>query len=283
MSNEAFQYDRTIRELIQSIPLRFTEILTGMKVTEILDTTFPKVDERVADFIGRLEDGTIIHIELQVQNDPNLPERMINYFLRIRTRYGQNPWQMILWLADGKCPYEEHIQIGPLSFSYTVKDIKEIDCRVLLESEDPNDNILAVLCRRGEGFWERLIEKLRELPEGKRRSYIQKLLYLIKLRKDILQEYATLLKEVNKMPLPIVIPKEQDPFYIEGIERGIQKGLILDAQELVIEALEERFGFVGGTLKEKIKSIQERDVLKRLHRLAIRASSIEEFEEKMDF
>ncbi len=91
-----------------------------------------------------------------------------------------------------------------------------------------------------------------------------------------------MLKEVNKMPLPIVIPKEQDPFYLEGIEKGIEKGLILDAQELVIEALEERFGFVSEALKEKIKSMQSRDVLKRLHRLAIRVDSIEEFQEKMD-
>ncbi len=65
-------------------------------------------------------------------------------------------------------------------------------------------------------------------------------------------------------------------------EKGIEKGLILDAQELVIEALEERFGFVSEALKEKIKSMQSRDVLKRLHRLAIRVDSIEEFQEKMD-
>ncbi len=94
MSNDSFKYDRTIRELMQAIPVKFTEILTGMRITEILDTTFPKVDERVADFIGRLEDGTILHIELQSQHDHSLPERMIDYFLRIKAKYGQIPLQM---------------------------------------------------------------------------------------------------------------------------------------------------------------------------------------------
>lgn len=279
MPYESFPFDRTLRELLQNIPKRFTELLTGKRITEVLDPTFPSVSERVADFIGRLEGGRLIHVELQLQHDPTLPQRMIEYLLRIKERYREIPLQLILWLGEGLPPYKERITIGPLTYSCKVKDIKDISCDSLLKSNDPNDNLLAVLCKRKEGFWERLSERLVRLPQTKRKAYIQKLAYLVKLRKDITLEYEALRKELS--PMPIVIDLEKDPAYKKGIkkgiEKGIEKGLILDAQELVIEALEERFGFVLERIKDRIKAIEDRAILKGLHRLAIRVKDLDEF------
>jgi hypothetical protein len=45
----------------------------------------------------------------------------------------------------------------------------------------------------------------------------------------------------------------------------------------VLEALEERFGYVDESLKDDIRAIQSRETLKRLHRLAVRAPSLEAF------
>jgi hypothetical protein len=271
MPEENFPFDRTIRELLQSIPRRFTELLTGKRIIEVLDPTFPSVSERIADFIARLEDGRIVHVELQLQHDPSLQERMIEYFLRIKQRHNEIPLQLILWLGEGKPPYREKVEIGPLTYKCTIKDIKEINCKSLLESDDPNDNLLAVLCKRKKGFWETLTERLMRLPEDRRKAYIQKLAYLVKLRRDITLEYETLRKEVTRMP--IVIDLEKDPSYIKGME----KGLIIEAQELVIEALEERFGSVSEEVKNRIKTIQDRAFLKTLHRFAINVKSLEEF------
>lgn len=53
-------------------------------------------------------------------------------------------------------------------------DIKEINGETLLEINDPNDYVLAVLCKREEGFWKKLLEKLKELSPRKRESYIKK-------------------------------------------------------------------------------------------------------------
>ncbi len=52
---------------------------------------------------------------------------------------------------------------------------------------------------------------------------IRELIETIFLRFTELLEYSRLIKEVKNMPL--VIDKTKDPFYIEGIE----KGLILEA------------------------------------------------------
>jgi hypothetical protein len=78
--------------------------------------------------------------------------------------------------------------------------------------------------------------------------------------------------------MPIVIELENDPAYKKGVDRG----LIQDAQELVVEALEERFGSVPVIVKKKVFAIEDREVLKVLHREAIRARSLRAFQKKLE-
>jgi len=69
----------------------------------------------------------------------------------------------------------------------------------------------------------------------------------------------------------------------EGMERGIgigvESGKLEDAKEMVLEALEERFGIVPLRIAETIRKINERAVLRGILRRAIRCSSLQEFEE----
>ncbi len=69
--------------------------------------------------------------------------------------------------------------------------------------------------------------------------------------------------------MPIVIDLEKDPAYTQG--------LIVEARELVLEALEERFGVVPEDIRQRVNAIEDRAVLKGLLRLAIRAGSLDEF------
>jgi len=68
----------------------------------------------------------------------------------------------------------------------------------------------------------------------------------------------------------------------QGMQQGIQEGFILDAREMVMEALQERFGVVDVSLLEKIESINNRQVLKGLLKMAIRARDLAEFAEKLN-
>ena len=66
--------------------------------------------------------------------------------------------------------------------------------------------------------------------------------------------------------------------YITTAERiGMRKGMLEDAREMVLEALEERFGVVPEDVKEVVRSQNDRDELRRWLRLAIRAGSLDEF------
>ncbi|MFQ6042957.1 MAG: hypothetical protein ACE5PV_19060 [Candidatus Poribacteria bacterium] len=70
--------------------------------------------------------------------------------------------------------------------------------------------------------------------------------------------------------------------YITNFERlAMEKGMIQDARELVIDALEEKFGEVPEGVSGRLQEIQSREILRQLHRQAIRAFSLEEFKKSL--
>ncbi|MDW8093809.1 MAG: hypothetical protein RMI63_02150 [Caldimicrobium sp.] len=262
MSQPSFPFDRTLREVLQRLPLKIIQILFGSKVSEVLESTFPTTKERKADFVGRLENGTLIHLEIQSTYDPTLPLRLIELYLRIYERYGAYPLQVLLWVGDKKCPYRTRYRLGRLQHRVKVVELRKISCRELLESEVEEDQLLAILCKRERDFWDRLRERVERLEEGRRRDFLMKLLVLARLRKDAYNEVVRLYEEVTKMPL--VIDKSRDPFYLEGIQQGLQQGLLREAQEMVLEVVEVKLGRVPKGLEEQIKAETDRDKLKRL-------------------
>ncbi len=42
---EDFVYDRTLRELFQTVPKTLIKLLVGKEIKEVLETSFPKVEE----------------------------------------------------------------------------------------------------------------------------------------------------------------------------------------------------------------------------------------------
>jgi flagellar biosynthesis/type III secretory pathway protein FliH len=68
---------------------------------------------------------------------------------------------------------------------------------------------------------------------------------------------------------------------LKGIKEGFYKGAVEEARDLILEALETRFGTVKPHIFQSIKAIEDRHILKSLHRAVILAGSIEEFEEKL--
>ena len=89
--------------------------------------------------------------------------------------------------------------------------------------------------------------------------------------------HEEIIKEEEVKAMPYITTAERIGMK-KGLEQGIQQGLLEDAREMVLEALETRFGGVTPDLSERIRRMEDREVLRKLHRLAIRAGSLEEFE-----
>ncbi len=60
-------------------------------------------------------------------------------------------------------------------------------------------------------------------------------------------------------------------------EEGIKEGKKEEARDMVIDALKERFVIVPADIRDNVYSFEQYDVLRDLHRLAIRSSDIDEF------
>ncbi len=216
-----FKYDRTLKDILKGYPKKFVEILTGKKAIESLDVSFPKVEELRADLLLRLEDDSIFHLELQTENDSLMPLRMLKYYTYIYSIYSKEPKQTVLYIGSKPLSMENSIIREHLSFNYSIKDIKSIDCNELLSSDDLNDVVLSVLCSAKD---ERTLilevtSRLSSLKPLELEDYKLKLINLLHLRPNLIQTAKEL---EDKMPITIKL--EDDPFYKEGIEKGIEKG-----------------------------------------------------------
>jgi hypothetical protein len=79
-----------------------------------------------------------------------------------------------------------------------------------------------------------------------------------------------------------VMPTLVQKWMEKGRVEGRMEGMVLEAQEMVMEALTERFGILEPELSVKIRAIVNRDVLKTLLKLAIRVNSLQEFKEQIN-
>ena len=253
---EPFAYDRTLRDLFQDIPKGLVKLLSNKEAVEFLETKFPKVEEKEADLVVKLEDDTIFHLEIQSTDDKTMPKRMLQYALLIENIHGQFPLQSVLYIGEKEIEIKNSIKTEHINYQFDVKNIKEIDCSVLIESEDINDNVLAILCnvKDIDKLLKRLNAKLMSLDNKKREDYLRKIFYLLRLRPNLYQNIYRIKKEELKMPF--IIEKAKDPLYKEGMEIGIEEGI-----EKGIEkgAQQERIALTKSLLKlgVDIKIIKE--------------------------
>ena len=223
-NQENFIYDRTLKELLQGIPKRFITMLTGHEAVKLLDPTFPKTEERRADFVVELDNGDIFHLEVQTKEDKDMPLRMLKYAVLIKELYNKFPKQMVLYLSEKEIK-DKPIDIENLKYNYSIKYIKDIDCHELIESSDINDNILAILCKIEDfdRFIYKLKDKLLSLKEHQRADYMQKLSFLLRLRPNLYAKIEQMDKGDRFMPL--ILEEKRDPLYQKGIMIGIEEGI----------------------------------------------------------
>ncbi len=256
------------------------------------------------DFLARLEDDSILHIEFQSFNDPNMPFRMLRYYIAILERYPNSPIkQLLVYVGNRKLRMKSRLRLRNLSFSYEILDIRQIDCKVLLESPDPMDRLLACLCKVEDEAYliEKLIKTMEGMNEEERKDYLLKALTLTELRPNL---RIRLTEEVRHMPIvvrpeDVRLPKrklKKDILYRLGLEEGkqigleegkqigleegrkegeiigIEKGLLKSAQDMVVAIIEGKLGYVPEEIANRIREIKDVEFLKSLAKKLVSAS-----------
>ncbi len=225
--------------------------MVNQNIKEVLETSFPRVEERRVDLLTKLEDDTLFHLEIQSVNDSLMPKRMLKYALLIYENYNEFPRQMVLYVGEKKIKIDNQIKEKNLCYNYEVRDIKEFDCSKLIESDDIKDNILAILCsvKDIDKLYERLKEKLLKLENKKREDYLRKFFYLSRLRPKLHEMIEK--KQDEELPMPFTIEKERDPLYKNGLRKGIEKGREEGLQRGIKKGLEKGKTTIAKALLKK--------------------------------
>jgi predicted transposase YdaD len=274
------RYDATLKELFQRAPERLLELLTGSRPGEILNVEYPSVRLRRPDLVLRLADGRLYHLELQVTNDPDMPWRMVDYYIALARHFGEAPLQHVVYAGAQPMALAAEIQHAALQFRYRVWDIREFDARSLLESGSLEDNLLAILCRLEDprGALQRILERIGRLPGKSRSDALTKLMILSELR-----GLPALVREEEGMPIPIDSSLLDHPWIQDLVlqrearvkAQGKAEGKAEGEAALLRRQLERRFGPLPEWAVSRLQSA-DTTVLETWGVRLIDASSLEE-------
>ena len=172
------------------------------------------------------------------------------------------------------------------SLQFPVVKLLDYPAAILEESTNPFATIIAAhletqatrsdLPRRFQ-LKLRLVRRLYE--RGYSKNQILELFrfieWIMALPEAVQQEFKTEIRRIEEESrMPYITSFERD-----GIQYGIQQGLLQKSHEVLIDVLETRFSTVPDTLKNSIFAINDLALLKQLHKRASTIDSVQEFEQ----
>jgi hypothetical protein len=244
-----FDYDATLKLLLKGPATLTIQIISNLIVTRWLNVELNTVEERRVDLLGESDDGRLLHIELQSDNDPDMPLRMMEYGAKIGLELKRYPTQVVLYI--GKDPLRmsgDYAPNGVLVFRYKVVDIRDLDGKQLLESDGIGDNVLAILTRPGDEreAVRQIVGKIAHLDESERQSRLDQLAILAGLRR-----LGTLVEEErNRMPITASLADHDlfGPVYTKGLQDGLHQGELT----VIRRQITKRFGPIPAWLDERL-------------------------------
>ncbi len=230
------KFDITLKDIFygdtqneDDIPQRFVEIISGKKPVKLLPPTLPTVKDLTADLVIGLEDNSVLHIEFQSTNDPDMPIRMLNYYAALKKRYKQLiVHQALIYVGDEPLRMAGEFRELENVIKYRLVDIRDIPCQELMESNSSGDKALSVLCNIDDldKFLGEIVRHVLKLKERQRAKFLHKLVILSRLREEISRVITNAIKE-GRMPIRVDPEKvkETDWYYHLGMEKGEEKKL----------------------------------------------------------
>ncbi|HZO57731.1 MAG TPA: hypothetical protein VFB63_33775 [Bryobacteraceae bacterium] len=181
---DAGKYDLVVKDLFQrDHPSLLDQLTAGVPVREVLNVELARVEERRADLVLLLADGTILHLEFQSTNDRNMPYREGIYCLLLGQKYRRRVRQVVLYLGQAKMRMENQVDLGETRAAYTLMDIRQLDSEQLLASGKPGDLALAMLADGGPERISEILRRVGALGAADRRRVLLQVALLSGLRR----------------------------------------------------------------------------------------------------
>lgn len=298
------KYDFILKFLLQTFTEDYLKHLLGLDLSqkpEFLDNEL-KFQTRYADAVLKLN-NTLIHIEFQTKYSENLPKRMLEYAVRLESRYNLpvSSYLIILTKPINKYlpipyKYEWKNEKGEITLSFRYKVINIWDLK-REEWEKYNGLIPLLPLMKGketiDEYMPKYKEKIQNLDATKEeKSDIATCLALINSVYLNIEELKKIWRDIMiASPLYKEILKEGK---IEGLSEGMAKGLSKGLsegkaegkaeglQESILTMVELEFKTVPKSIKTKIQKIFSIDKLRAILRSFKSISSLKDFEKVIE-
>ena len=144
------------KEAIKRIAVDLATILLELDIDpnslELLETEKQRIEDRRADLVARVQDAKtgesyLLHIEIQNNNDTQMPHRMLRYYNDIRlSGFVETLRQYLIYIGKERLTMPAGIDELRLRYQYHILDMRQIDCESLLQQDTPDALVLAILC-----------------------------------------------------------------------------------------------------------------------------------------
>ena len=244
----AHSFDVSLKSLFQDAHGIVSKLLFGGPVVEWLDAEQPKVTNRRGDVLAKTSDGRLHHVEFQTRNDPEMPFRMLEYYVGYRRRWRDHIEQVLLYAGKEPLRMKDVFQSPTTRHAYRIVNVRELDGEPLLLSSDWRDNALALLTGADR---ERVIQfaltRLSKL-KGQQRTNAKATFVLISGIIGIEDEIRRRL-DIG-MTIDLMQNKVFRPILEEAMEEGGRKAMV----STLCTLLEKRFGKLAPRARKQIRN-----------------------------
>jgi predicted transposase YdaD len=271
---ELKRFDPILKEIFSKAAGKIISVATGEQIQEELEDITGEIKlikSLRPDLLLRSKEK-IFHIEIQVQHDKTLPERMLIYSVAIRQKFEKFPTQIVLFVGKGNPPpsvFRTEFTIH----KFKVIDMKKIDPDEFIKSNKPEEVIVGILAGKFKDkpeVFKKVTEKITEIVKNEKE--------VIKYMDDINFLASLFEVEIEVKPMPIQVDIRKAPFYKWGKEEGEKEGLIKGLKEAILLGVQFKFG--RSKVKEAKKLLEKMDdlnLLKKIHKKIIMANTWEDF------
>lgn len=222
-------YDLIVKENMREVLPTVVRDILGIEIVtrEDLPESLQHTKETVPDQLSKITDNTgatfILHVEWQSGDDPSMDNRMLSYRVMLRRKYSLPVKQYVIFLARTSSNMPYVIDEENLKFEYHLVALGKYSHEIFLNSPLPEQKLMAIFGSFGNVRPVEVIKKILQgidqqaggaLNAARYRRQLRALIQLPKLEKEFKIAMGTITK----------FKVEKDPFYKDGVKKGIQEG-----------------------------------------------------------
>ena len=242
--------DLISKQLLQRILIGFGNRLFDLNIVEaeLLSNEQARIEARRADLVARVKEADgksyILHVEIQNDNQRDMPLRMMRYYSDIALAYaGEKIVQYLLYIGKAPMTMADYVSDDGWQYRYRVLDMRDQDSEHFLNSDNPDALVLAILCDpkslEPNALVAHIIKELRRLHGDKLDNLRDSLKMLDVLSgnrglQNVVEETINMYIDEEKLGIYQAVKKRSEA---RGIKKGEARGEARGLRKMVLKLL----------------------------------------------